>query len=1333
MKINYLTITLIELLVISLTLFIYSQSGNTKYQEQGSLFLGETRQRTLDSTASHIWQVKQKIGYFSRIEIIQKSIDVMVYLQTPDNDTLNIVNNSTKLEGIEKINWIANIEGDWIIEVKVSESSDLGFLKPGDYIIKWVVSHQASDQDKKIVTADSIIKVAMQFVDDNEYEKAISFIHNSIEMLKSCYGDRHPDVVDRMNYLGSIYFKNGMYAEAESLFVKVLEIREEILSPDNYGISEVLINLGLVYNTQGNYDKAEQSYKRAILIDEKVFGFNNPEVATDYNNLAELYLEQGRFEESETLFVKAINIMENALGKMHPNVAVSINNLAVLYLTMGSYEKVEPLYIRSLNILEHAYGQDDPNVGIILMNLGGLYYRLGQYNEAEFQLKRALAILSKVLGDYHSSIATVTNNLAALYDEQARYREAEPLYRQSLDILIKNFGEEHTRVASSFNNLGSLYEAQGNYTEARIKYERSLSIRKKIFGENHHAVATSYNNIAGLNRKEGKYAEAETLFKQALRIRETTFGQDNPEVAQSLNNLAVLYQAQGRYNEAESLFRQALEIRERSLGAEHPFVATTLTNLGNILKEQKRYEEAETTLEKALTIFKNVYGIEHPDVAECLEDLGELKLTEGKYVQAETLFQQSLAIRERVLGTEHPILAKTLNNLALLFSAQNDNSRALALVEKAANIPGLYSRNPILYANVYSTRAKLHKESNNTKQAVADLAIAIQSAETMRPQVGGGEETRAMFFQKYHIMFERMVAWQLEAGDVEKTIEYAERGRARGLLDQLAAGKIDIRQSIPQDRRRELETRETQALAQRAEFQQRITLLRSRKDLPDTTKLSLLDSLQMELQKADKAYQDVWNEILNESPLWRDLVTAGGKPEPLSNIRSELIPGQCLMLQYHIGEEESYLFLIPPPGQQAAYFPLTLDEESAKQLRVKSGPLTSGKLDTILIAAEVPDSSPGLMQMLAGRGVKPIEKTVSLATQTLHSLFRVLLPDTLWPRVQTCEEVILIPDGALYLLPFETLVVQPSAKAKEIRYWLDAGPPIRYAASATSLYQIEKRAKTRLIPVFNKTNVLSLSDPLYDAAAVRKTRQPEQRFAGTEKTTADSVESRGLASLPGQGEVLRSQYARVGGNLIPLPRTADESKVLTQLYDVKREPPELVVLQSLAATEENLRRYLPEKRYVHIATHGIVDKQRQMLFASLALTPPAADTTVSGNDGFLELHEIYQLKLPECELAVLSACETNVGRYIEGEGVFALTRGFLAAGARRVVASQWQVDDASTAEIIGEFFRQIAAAEKAGKPIDYTTALRDAKQKVRNQEKWADPFYWAPFVITGKH
>src|SRR5205085_11593669 len=137
------------------------------------------------------------------------------------------------------------------------------------------------------------------------------------------------------------------------------------------------------------------------------------------------------------------------------------------------------------------------------------------------------------------------------------------------------------------------------------------------------------------------------------------------------------------------------------------------------------------------------------------------------------------------------------------------------------------------------------------------------------------------------------------------------------------------------------------------------------------------------------------------------------------------------------------------------------------------------------------------------------------------------------------------------------------------------------------------------------------------------------------------------------------------------------------------------------------------------------------LFGALALTPPPPGKETAEEDGFLSLHEIYALPLAKCDLAVLSACVTNVGPQRPLEGGVTLAGGFLAAGARRVVASHWSVDDRSTAELIEAFFKEVTAAGSRSRPVSYPEALWKARQQVRSRARWSSPFYWSPFVLVG--
>jgi CHAT domain-containing protein len=300
--------------------------------------------------------------------------------------------------------------------------------------------------------------------------------------------------------------------------------------------------------------------------------------------------------------------------------------------------------------------------------------------------------------------------------------------------------------------------------------------------------------------------------------------------------------------------------------------------------------------------------------------------------------------------------------------------------------------------------------------------------------------------------------------------------------------------------------------------------------------------------------------------------------------------------------------------------------------------------------------------------------------------------------------VVVVPDGPLFLLPLEALVVEEGPDLRASRFWLDAGPVLRYAPSATFLHQLRSRPSPAPTAAGPPT-ALSVSDPSFGPQGREPAPAPSSRVSPA-----------------------RGAYLGGGGRLARLPGTATESRAVREALEGVAD---VVVLAGTAAREPAVRKELPGKRFLHIATHGLVDEEQGELFAALALAPPPSGAPAGDDDGFLQLFEIYELRL-DCELAVLSACSSNTGRVVAGEGVFALSRGFLVGGARRVVASQWPVDDESTAALVGALFRRVASAERSGGRLDAARALRDAKLEVRRgRAEWAHPFFWAPFVITG--
>lgn len=312
------------------------------------------------------------------------------------------------------------------------------------------------------------------------------------------YGFEFNESVRVLNQAGCYCSDRAQYAEAESLLMQALAIREKTLGPEHADVATSLNNLAFLYYEQGNYTKAEPMYVRALSINEKVEGPDHTIVALSLNNLARLYDEQGRYEEAEPMYMRSLTIYENTHGPAHPDVAMSINNLALLYVNQKRYEEAEQLHTRSLAILKKSLGEQHPNVAFSLNNLAYLYKIQGRYEEAEPMYVRSLDINEKVLGPSHPDFARSLNNLASLYAEQGNYAKAEPMHVRALSIREKVFGPEHTDVAMSLNNLASIYVRQGKYSEAEPLIRRALSIKEKALGLDHPSTLVTRDNYENL-------------------------------------------------------------------------------------------------------------------------------------------------------------------------------------------------------------------------------------------------------------------------------------------------------------------------------------------------------------------------------------------------------------------------------------------------------------------------------------------------------------------------------------------------------------------------------------------------------------------------------------------------------------------------------------------------------------------------------------------------------------------------------------------------------------------------------------------------------------------
>jgi CHAT domain-containing protein len=235
----------------------------------------------------------------------------------------------------------------------------------------------------------------------------------------------------------------------------------------------------------------------------------------------------------------------------------------------------------------------------------------------------------------------------------------------------------------------------------------------------------------------------------------------------------------------------------------------------------------------------------------------------------------------------------------------------------------------------------------------------------------------------------------------------------------------------------------------------------------------------------------------------------------------------------------------------------------------------------------------------------------------------------------------------------------------------------------------------RLLHAVKRTSSSDLADKLRPAAETQTASKPETALAANSELMRSI---RSFAQTVEQGSFSRLPFSREEAEAIASLAPRDSVMKATD-FQANRS----------TATSGELSHY----RVIHFATHGLLNSEHPEL-SGLVLSLVDKDGNLE--DGFLRMHEIYNLNLP-ADLVALSACQTALGKQIKGEGLVGITRGFMYAGARRVVASLWQVDDLATAQLMKSFYRGMLV-----EGLRPAAALRAAQMETQKQKRWTGLF-----------
>jgi len=972
----------------------------------------------------------------------------------------------------------------------------------------------------------------------------------------------------------------------------------------------------------------------------------------------------------------AVTAREGQAGIDAKAAAEAIDNLAaqVFQGAGGSEPSVvaaDAALHRALDLRARAFGKRGAETAKSWSMLSTFAYLRGRWDDAEAWEREALAIRRESLPAGDPQIAESLSGIGVVLVREGRLADAEPLLVEAVRLYEAAKDAPADKRLEARNSLAELYRQQDRLQESERTFRDAIAAAETLGPEGAPLLARLANNLGGLLKDEGNLAEAEKLNHQSLALREAATPRDPADLSVAYLNLAEIYRLEGNAAEAEPLYLKSIELAKEGLGPDHPDLATHWGQLSVLERDTGHLEEARRWSDQALAQLERTLGPDHPLLAQALHDRGVLETNAAQPQAALPRLRRALAIREKAYGRTHLEVASTLTELARaeLAAGASEAARAGGNLDRALSILDATKAYPDTAIDARELRAQLRLRRGDRAGAGADLTEAAGLVESLRPSAGGGEATRAAFLAKHASVYEELVDLRLTEGRVADAFQWSERARGRALLDQLASAGVDLRRGIPEPRRSELAKRESAARSAVAEWQARSDALTFRDDLPPAERKARADDAQRQLAHAASDLRRVDEEMKNESSLWR--ASSGGEPADLAAAKSLLAPGER-MLAYQIGTKASWVIEVPDGASAATARRLVVDPAAARELGIAAGPLTRAVL------AKVLDGPAGVLAELERR---PVEGFPDETATPLAALFGVLMPKASRGTWTADSGLIIIPDGPLARLPFEALVTKPAAGNVLPQYWIDDGPSIRYTVSATLLKTLSARPR---VPASG--GLLSVADPDYGP--------------------------------PGS-----TRWSR-------LPGTARESEAVAAAFRKQAPSIPLTLLSGKEAGEPAVSRALPGKRFIHLAVHGVVDEGRGDLLAALALAAPTTPTDSASDDGLLQLFEIYDLDL-NSEVAVLSACATQAGAAVAGEGVFALGRGFLARGARRVVASQWEVDDAGTATLMASFFETVAAAVAAGRPADYTAILAGAKRKLRAEPATSAPFYWAPFVLTG--
>ena len=858
---------------------------------------------------------------------------------------------------------------------------------------------------------------------------------------------------------------------------------------------------------------------------------------------------------------------------------------------------------------------------------------------------------------------------------------------------------------------------KGDYAAAEPLYRQALALHRKLLGDEHPHVATSLNNLAGLFKDKGDYAAGEPLLREALALRRKLLGDEHPEVATSLNNLASLLGDKGDYAAAEPLFREALALRRKLLGDEHPSVATSLNNLAVLLRGKGDYAAAEPMYREALALAERlrtrIIGEEQSRAGYA----GELRLSGIAAGYASLLINtdraaEAWSVAERGRARDLlDLLARSDRDLieeAQRRARQAGDAKALrtlkAALDKERQAKVVLTTAEALLAGIQKQRQRVERRDDVSEEEkfarLAELDRQLtEQAESIKSKRRALTEAGAQVLIQLHGLFPN--AQPLNTEQILVALEPGEIVLAFTWTGQSVQLLVasGSEPTAKEDRVRGFHLAESKN--QVAELTTLATQVRS----------SVADR---SAAASGKVLGKLWGKLIPDTI--RSQVRAAKRLIVLPDGPLHGIPLEALAVAAPKGVAARL-----DPGTQIVYAASATMYLNRKGLRDKGTKGSRGAPTALVLGDPIFDREPLPEPDYPQQGV----------------LLAMVAPDSNAANARLSRGDVLLSYAGTKLASSEAL--GPAIAA--VNQAIESGTRNADEPVTVSFWRDGKTKETTL-------------------SAGRMGVQPSRG------SPADGLRSmaRSARGYENQASDISAtdQVRLFGGRLSPLPGTRREAVSIANT--IRNAGGRVVTLLGEDATIEKLYAAVSGKRLLHLATHGLTGSSERPYDASLALTRPKQITPE--DIGFLRLDDLitqWRGRLKDCELVVLSACDTQRG-VTKGTGTMALPWGFMYAGAPTVIASLWQVNDVSTSILMEDFYRNLQE-----KKMTKASALQEAKRTLREmpweeatrrsgltaeqietyaasrglkpssavapkgelQPPYAHPYYWAPFILIG--